>query len=121
MDRWEGGSIILFRRGIFVSHCRKFRRRTIMCFRNFPLSKNVRDKRGGGYHDFPSNFLSPSTKIFSRETLLCCRLFRVLKNFTPKRGMLAIFIEKMLSHSTENFCAEPFSVSLSSVLGKFFA
>ena len=29
----------------------------MLCFRSFPLAKNIMDKRGGGYQDFPSNFL----------------------------------------------------------------
>ena len=32
----------------------KFRRGTLLCFTNFLVSKNVRDKIGGGHHDFPS-------------------------------------------------------------------
>ena len=39
----------------FLSHsAEKFRRGTLLCFRKFLVPKNVRDKRGGGYHDFLS-------------------------------------------------------------------
>ena len=47
----------------FSSHsAKKFRRGTLLCFRKFLLSKNVRDKRGGG------------TKIFRRKLFVSqCR------------------------------------------------
>ena len=39
----------------FLSHsAEKIRRGTLLCFRKFLVLKNVRDKRGGGYHDFLS-------------------------------------------------------------------
>ena len=41
----------------FLSHsAEKFRRGSLLCFRKFLVSKNVRDKRerAGGYQDFPS-------------------------------------------------------------------
>ena len=39
----------------FLSHSdEKFRPGTLLCFRKFLSPKNVRDKRGGGYHDFLS-------------------------------------------------------------------
>ena len=38
----------------FLSHSTEtFRRETLLCFRKFLVSKNVKDKRGGGHHDFP--------------------------------------------------------------------
>ena len=54
----------------FSSHsAEKNRRGTLLCFRKFLLSKNVRDKRGGwGYQDFPSKtFCLTVTKIFLGE------------------------------------------------------
>ena len=70
--------------------------------RKFLVSKNVRDKRGGGNHDFLSKlYLSHSTKSFRRVTLVCFRKFRVSKNFMPKRGISPFSIENLLSHSTE--------------------
>ena len=39
----------------FLSHSpEKIRRGTFLCLRKSLISKNVGDKRGGGYHDFPS-------------------------------------------------------------------
>ena len=52
----------------------KFRRGTLLCFRKFLLSKNVRDKRGGGgeVSTFSvENFLSHSAENFRRGTLQC--------------------------------------------------
>ena len=50
----EAGSITIFCQN-FLSHIdEKFRRGTLLCFREFLVSKNVRDKRRGGYHDLPS-------------------------------------------------------------------
>ena len=57
-----------------------FRRGTLLCCRKFLVSKNVRDKRGGGYNDFPSKmFLSHRTESFRRGTFLCFRKFQVSK------------------------------------------
>ena len=47
-----------FRRKQFVQQYQKlFEDKTLLRFKKFPESKNVRDKRGGGmeYHGFPSN------------------------------------------------------------------
>ena len=41
----------------FCLSAEKFRRGTLLCFRKFLVPKNVRDKRGGGYHDFLPNCL----------------------------------------------------------------
>ena len=87
----------------FLSHsAEKLRRGTLLCFRKFLVSKNVRDKRGGGNHDLPSKlFSSHSTQTFSRGTLLCFRKFRLSKNFMPKIEISPFSIENFLSHSTE--------------------
>ena len=54
----------------------KFPRGTFLCFRNTLVSNNVRDKRGGGYHDFSSKlFCLTVPKIFVGEP------FGVSENF----------------------------------------
>ena len=58
----------------FSSHsAEKFRRGALLCFRKFLLSKNVRDKRGGGGEGVSrfsvENFLSHSAESFRRGTL----------------------------------------------------
>ena len=46
----------------------KPRRGTILCFRNFLVSNDFMDKRGGEYHDFPSEvFFSTMSKSFVAE------------------------------------------------------
>ncbi len=50
------------------------------------VPRKISDKRGGKYHDFPSNFFSHSTKSIRRGMLQCFRKFRVSKKFMPKRG-----------------------------------
>ena len=49
--------------------------------------KYFMDKRGrGGYHDFPSKFLSHCTEIFHWRTLLCFRKILLSKIFLHRRG-----------------------------------
>ena len=48
--------------------------------------ESVRDKRGGGYHTFPSKICCPTMPKKSRKELLCCRKFLVSKNIMDKRG-----------------------------------
>ena len=50
---WVVGSIKIFRRNFFVSQCRYFWSGNPSVFQKFRVSKNVRDRRRGGYHDFP--------------------------------------------------------------------
>ena len=86
----------------------KIRRGTLLCFRKFRVSKNIRDKRGEEYQDFPSIFLSHSSEKFRRGTLLSFRKFRVSKNFMPTGGIIRFSIKNLLSHRTENLRGEPF-------------
>ena len=69
----------------FLSHsAEKFRRGTLLCFRKFLVPKNVRDKRGGGYHDFLSKlFCLTVPKNFVEEP------FCVSENFWYRK-MLGI-------------------------------
>ena len=70
----------------------------------------MRDKRGGGYHDFLSKLfclIVHSTEKLRRGTLLCFTKFLVPKKFMDKRGggggkKYQNFLSKMfLSHSAE--------------------
>ncbi len=49
MDNGGGGSIKIFRRKIFLSQCRIFRRATLLCSVSeiFPVAKKFMDKREG--------------------------------------------------------------------------
>ena len=67
-----------------------------------------RGKRGGGYHDFPSKFLSYCTEIFHWRTLWCFRKILLSKIFMQRRGGITV-----LSHrtKTKSFVKEPFCFS----------
>ena len=54
MDK-RGAGITIFRRKFLSLSAENFRRGTLLCFRNFLVSKSVRDKRGGGYQGFRQN------------------------------------------------------------------
>ena len=70
--------------------------------------KYFMDKRGG-YHDFPSKFLSHCTEIFHWRTLWCFRKL-LYRKFSCIRGGHFGFVEIFLSHrtETESFVKEPF-------------
>ena len=94
--------ITIFRWKNFVWQCRKFSLRNL-CFGNSLVPKNVRDKRGARYHDFPSKLFCLSTEKLGRGTLRCFRKFLVSKNFMLQRVMSRFSFESFLSHSTEAF------------------
>ena len=50
----------------------KPRSRTILSFRKFLVSNNLRDKRGGLSRISVRNFLSHSAEKFESGTVLCC-------------------------------------------------
>ena len=114
------------RRGEASRFCRKFfyltgpkklRQGTILCFRKFLVEKNILWIRGGGgYHDFPSKFLSHCTEIFHWRTLWCFRKTLLPKIFMHRRGGASWFCRNFLfflSHRTEtkSFVKEPFCFS----------
>ena len=81
-------------RGEASRFCRKFfnltgpkklRQGTILCFRKFLVGKNIL-WISGGYHDFPSNFLSHYTEIFRWRTLWCFRKILLSEIFMHRRG-----------------------------------
>ena len=76
------------RGNFFLSHrTKKLRQRTILCFRRFLIGKNNSWIRGGGgYHDFPSKFLSNCTEIFHWRTLWCSRKILLSNIFMHRRG-----------------------------------
>ena len=61
----------------FLSHsAEKIRRETLLCFRKLLVPKNVRDKRGGGYHDFLSKlFCLTVSKNYVREPFCVSQTF----------------------------------------------
>ena len=98
--------ITIFRQKIFVSpSSEKFRRGTRHCYTKFPVSKNFRDKEGGGNQDFPSKrFCLTLPKNFIGEHF--CALFQKTsgsEKFLWIRGGLAsgFSVDKFLSHSSK--------------------
>ena len=73
-----------------------FRWGTLLCFRKFLVSKNVRDKRGGGYHDFLSKLLCLTVrKIFVGELFCDSENFRYRKMLGIREGAcITIFRQK---------------------------
>ena len=64
----DRGGVTTFHRNFVVSQYRKLRRGNL-CFRKFLVSKNVKDKRERGHHDFPSKLCCLRVpKIFVGET-----------------------------------------------------
>ena len=64
--------------------------------------KYIMDKRGGGYHDFPSKFLSHCTKIFHWRTLWCFRKLLLSKIFMHKRGGGILVLSKFFVSQDRN-------------------
>ena len=93
----------------FLSHATEaFRRRTLLCFRTFLVSKNVRDERMEGITIFHRNCFVPQYRKTSQRNLsvLCFRNFPIAKNFSDKKewaGVSRFSVEKFLSHSAETF------------------
>ena len=89
-----------------MSHsAQKFRRGILLCSREILVSKTVREKRGGGYHDFPSKLFCPTVpNHFVEEPFCVSESFGYRKILWTKgggRGGMAIFCQKFLSHSAE--------------------
>ena len=81
----EGGEYQDFSVENFSSHsAENFRRGILYCCNNFGYRKSL--DKGGGYHDFPSKFLSHCTEIFHWRTLWCFRKILLSKNFMHSRG-----------------------------------
>ena len=73
------GYVTIFRQKFLSHSTEKFRRGTLLCFRKFLVAKNVRDKRGGGYHDFLSKlFCLTVPKNFVGEPF--CALFQKISD-----------------------------------------
>ena len=92
-----------------MSHsAEKFRRGKLLRFRKFMVPKNVRDKRGGGYHDFLSKlFCLTVRKNFLGELLCVSQNFWYRKNLRirggwgRRKGVKQFSVETFLSHSAE--------------------
>ena len=109
----EGEASRLCRKFFYLTGPKKLRQGTTLCFRNFLVGKNILWIRGGGYHDFPSKFLSHCTEIFHWRTLWCFTkkiFYRKFSCIGEGGGWHHGFVNFFLSHRTEtkSFVKEPF-------------
>ena len=82
----------------FFSNAEKVRWETILCSRKILVSKIVRDKRRGKYHNFPSNFFCLTVPKIFVGNLLVFHSFRLSKNFGLEgRGSIAISVDFFVS------------------------
>ena len=97
----------------FLSHsAKKFRRGTVLCFRKFLVTKNVRDMRGGGYHDFPSNLFCLTIPNHFVEEPFCVSEKFVFRKILCLRGKYHDFVQKICFLTVpKSFTGEPFCVS----------
>ena len=86
----------------FLSHStKKFRWRTLRCFRKFRVLQNFMHMKGISLNSV-EKFLSHSADENRRRTLLCFERILVSKNFKQRRGEASRFCRKFfLSHTTE--------------------
>ena len=112
--------------GKFLSHSgEKFCRGTFLCFRNSLVSKNVRDKRRGGYHAFPSKlFCLTVPKNFVGEPFGVSEYFwyrKILCIRGGREGGSQLLLKSFCLTVPKNIVGEPFSVSLISGIEKVYA
>ena len=87
----------------YLTGAKKLRQGTILCFRKFLVGKNILCIRGGGgYHDFPSKFLSHCTEIFHWRTLWCFRKILLSKIFMHNRGGGILVLSKFFVSQNRN-------------------
>ena len=83
---------------------KKLRQGIILSFRKFLVRKKILWIRGG-YHDYPSKFLSHSTEIFHWRILWCFRKFFQSKNFMHSRGGITVLSNFFVPQDrNENLC-----------------
>ena len=91
----------------------KFRRGAHLCSRKILVSKKVTDKRGGGYHDFPSKLFCPTVLNHFVEEPLCVSEIFSYQKILCLRGEYHDFLQKNCCLTVpNNFVGEPCSVSL---------
>ena len=103
---------------ILLSYSTENLRRGNLCFRKLLVSKNVKDKRERGHHDFPSKLCCLTVpKNFAGETCVSENFwYRKMLRIREREGASRLSIETLLSHSTEklrrgNLCFRKFLVS----------
>ena len=112
-----------FSQKISVSYYWKIRWKTLLCFRNLPVSKKVCDKRGGGFHDFPKKlFCLTVPEHFVEEPLCVSEIILVSKIFmdTRRGGCITFFCHCFWLTIPKNVVGEPLSFQKKSGIGKFY-
>ncbi len=108
----ERGSTKIFRRKIFVSWWRIFRRATLLCSVSeiFRERRNLWIKRGAGIKIFRRKIFHSHCRKASQGNPLLFHYFQVSKNVKDKRkwGASRFSAEKFLSHSAEYFVGQTF-------------
>ena len=97
----QEGFVTIFCQKLLSHSAEEFRRGVHLCFKIFSISKEVRYKKGGGYHVNPSNFLSHSTEYIRRGTMLFSKKYRLTINFMRKSGISGFSKESLLCRSTK--------------------
>ena len=94
-----------------------------MCFRKFLVSKNVRDKRGGGYHDFPSKLFFLTVPEHFIDEPFCVSESLGNRKILCLRGLCHDFLSKIFCLAVpKNFVGEPFCAVFQKISGseKFY-
>ena len=93
---------------IFCFSAETFRRGSFLCFRKFLISKNVRDKREGGYHDFLSKLFCLTVPNHLVEKPFCVSASFGYGKILCLRGEYHDFLPKICCTTVlKNFVREP--------------
>ena len=100
----QGGSITIFCQKFMSRSTESFRKGALLCFKKFRVSKIVRDKRGGGFHDFPSKlFCLTVPNHFVEEPFCVSKGFGYRKLLGIREEWVSrLSVKIVLSHSTES-------------------
>ena len=75
----------------------------MLCFRKFLVAKKFMDKKGGEYHNFPSEYFCLTVpKNFVGEPF-SVSLISGIEKFYASESYVTIFCRNFLSHSAEKF------------------
>ena len=83
----------------------KIRRRTLLCFEKFLVSKSCKQSRGAGHHGFVESFCltGPKRKALWRNPSVFRKFSGIEKNLWIRWGLSRFSVEIFMSHSVENF------------------
>ena len=117
----EGEASRFCQKIFYLTQPKKLRQGTILCFKKFLVGKNILWIRGGGYHDFPSKFLSHCDEIFHWRTLWCFRKILLSKIFMHRRGGITVLSKFFVSQDrNEKLCQRTLLFSRKFLVSKKF-